>query len=262
MSATAEDAAVKPEGGILVAWLPYVVLALTIVVWTLKPVKAAFAHFIIPVHWPGLDNVVMKVAPIVAKPTAFAAVWNWDYLPATGTAILVAAFISMFIIRMPFGTWLETLWETICELRYALLTIALVVAFGQLVNYSGMSASMALAFARMGRAFPFVAPILGWIGVFLTGSDTSSNLLFGGLQKITAEQLYLNPVLTIAANSSGGVMGKMISPQSISVGTSATGLVGQEGTLYRFTLKHSLFFLLIICIITYLQAYVFPGMIP
>ncbi|MDA8443283.1 MAG: lactate permease LctP family transporter [Peptococcaceae bacterium] len=248
--------------GVFVAWLPYLVLTVTIVLWTLAPVKKILSKATIAIHWPGLDKMVYKVAPVVAKPAAIAAGYNWDILAATGTAILLAAFISMFIIKMSFGTWLKTFGETLHELRFALLTIAIVVAFGQLANFSGMSASMGLAFAKLGHFFPFVAPILGWIGVFLTGSDTSSNLLFGGLQQVTAQQIGINPVLTVAANSSGGVMGKMISPQSIAVGTSATGLVGQEGALYRFTIKHSVFFLLIVCVIVFLQAYVVPWMIP
>ncbi|AFM40781.1 L-lactate transport [Desulfosporosinus acidiphilus SJ4] len=252
----------KPNGGVVTAWMPYLILSLTIVLWNVDAVK----KFLTPIafivkKWPALDMVAVKVAPLVAKPTPIPASFSLNLLNA-GPAILVAAFISMFIIRMSFGTWLKTLGETIYELRWALLTIAIVVGLGQLFNSSGMSATLGLAFAKMGSAFPFFAPVLGWLGVFLTGSDTSSNLLFGGLQKVTAQQIGVNPVLTVAANSSGGVMGKMISPQSISVGTSATGLVGQEGALYRFTLKHSLFFLLIVMVICYVQAYFLPWMIP
>lgn len=252
----------KVNGGVVTAWMPYLILSLTIVLWNVAAVKKVLTPiaFIVK-QWPGLDMVAVKVAPLVAKPTPIAASFSLNLLNA-GPAILVAAFISMFIIRMSFGTWLKTLGETIVELRWALITIAIVVGLGQLFNSSGMSATLGLAFAKMGRVFPFFAPVLGWLGVFLTGSDTSSNLLFGGLQKVTAQQIGVNPVLTVAANSSGGVMGKMISPQSISVGTSATGLVGQEGALYRFTLKHSIFFLLIVMVITYLQAYVVPWMIP
>jgi L-lactate permease len=252
----------KPKGGVVVAWLPYLILSLTIVVWNVASVKKFLTPIALIVkHWPGLDMVAVKVAPLVAKPAPIAASFSLNLLNA-GPAILVAAFISMFIIRMSFGEWIKTLGETIYELRWALATIAIVVGLGQLFNSSGMSATLGLAFSKMGKLFPFFSPVLGWLGVFLTGSDTSSNLLFGGLQKVTAQQIGVNPVLTVAANSSGGVMGKMISPQSISVGTSATGLVGQEGALYRFTLKHSLFFLLIVMIIVYLQAYVVPWMIP
>lgn len=252
----------KPAGGVVTAWMPYLILSLCIVLWNVGAVKKVLTPIALIVkHWPGLDMVAVKVAPLVAKPTPVAASFSLNLLNA-GPAILVAAFISMFIIRMSFGTWLKTLGETIAELKWALLTIAIVVGLGQLFNSSGMSATLGLFFAKMGKIYPFFAPLLGWLGVFLTGSDTSSNLLFGGLQKVTAQQIGVNPVLTVAANSSGGVMGKMISPQSISVGTSATGLVGQEGKLYSFTLKHSLLFLFIIMCITYLQAYVVPWMIP
>lgn len=244
------------------AWSPFIVLTLMIILWTLPAVKTALGHATMTLNWPGLDKEVLKVAPIAHKPTALAAAFKLDLLAATGTAIFIAAFITKFICGQSMRDWFSTLSETLKELRYPLLTIATVVGFGQLMNYSGMSASMALALAATGVLFPFFAPLLGWIGVFLTGSDTSSNLLFGNLQQLTAQQLHLNPYLTLGANSSGGVMGKMISPQSIAVGTSATGLVGKEGELYRFTIKHSLIFLFIIAVITVLQAYVFPGMIP
>jgi len=244
------------------AWSPFIVLTLVIIAWTLGPVKKLLSHYTIMVNWPDLHKLVMKVQPIAAKPTALSAQFKFDILGATGTAILFAAFLTMFICGQTLRQWLKTFAETCYELRYPLLTIAAVVGFGQLMNFSGMSATMALALAATGVLFPFFAPVLGWIGVFLTGSDTSSNLLFGNLQQLTAQQLHINPYLTMGANSSGGVMGKMISPQSIAVGTSATGLIGREGDLYRFTIKHSLLFLLLVCILTVIQAYVFPGMIP
>ncbi|OFW82004.1 MAG: lactate permease [Alicyclobacillus sp. RIFOXYA1_FULL_53_8] len=249
-------------GAIFRSWSPFIVLTLMIILWTLPPVKALLDHATMMFNWPNLNKEIMKVAPIASKPTALAAVFKWDVLSATGTAIFIAAFITKFICGQSFSAWFKTLAETFKELRFPLLTIATVVGFGQLMNFSGMSATMALALASTGVLFPFFAPLLGWIGVFLTGSDTSSNLLFGNLQQLTAQQLNLNPYLMLGANSSGGVMGKMISPQSIAVGASATGLVGREGELYRFTIKHSLIFLLIISIITVLQAYVVPGMIP
>jgi L-lactate permease len=168
----------------------------------------------------------------------------------------------MFLVGMRFKTWLYTFWETLVELRYPLLTIFCVLGLAYIFNYSGMSVTLGLALAKTGVFFPFFAPVLGWLGVFLSGSDTSSNALFGNLQKITANQIGVNPVLTVAANSSGGVTGKMISPQSIAVATASTGLVGKEGELFRFTIKHSLFFMLIICAITLLQAYVLKWMIP
>lgn len=247
---------------ILRAWSPFILLTLMIILWTIPSFKAILSHYTIKFNFAGLHNEVLKGVPIVAKPTPIPAVYTFDILSATGTAILITAFITKFITKLSFGVWLKILGETLVQLRYPLLTIATVVGFGQLMNYSGMSASMALALASTGVLFPIFSPLLGWIGVFLTGSDTSSNLLFGNLQQLTAQQLHLNPYLTMGANSSGGVMGKMISPQSIAVGTSATGLIGREGDLYRFTIKHSLFFLSIIAAMTMLQAYVFPGMIP
>jgi lactate permease len=147
-------------------------------------------------------------------------------------------------------------------MRFPILTIAMILGLAYIMNYSGMSSSMGLALAATGVLFPFFAPILGWLGVFLTGSDTSSNALFGSLQKTTATQIGVDPALTVAANSSGGVCGKMISPQSISVATAASGLVGQEGSIFRFTLKHSIAMVLLISILTILQAYVLKAMLP
>ncbi|UOF90271.1 L-lactate permease [Fodinisporobacter ferrooxydans] len=249
-------------GEVLRAWTPYILLTVMVILWTLPGVKKALSGFTVTFKFWALHNEVLKAAPIVAKATPIPAIYTFDILAATGTSILVTAFLAKFVIGISMGDWLKTFGETLKQLKYPLTTIGLVVGFGQLMNYSGMSATMALALAHTGVLFPIFAPLLGWIGVFLTGSDTSSNLLFGGLQQLTAQQLHLNPYLTMGANSSGGVMGKMISPQSIAVGTSATGLVGKEGDLYRFTIKHSVLFLAIIAVITVLQAYVFPGMIP
>ena len=152
--------------------------------------------------------------------------------------------------------------RTCHQLRFPVLTIATILGLAYIMNYSGMSSSLGLAFTRTGFLFPFFAPIIGWLGVFLTGSDTSSNALFAGLQKTTAEALGLDPHLMVAANSSGGVTGKMISPQSISVATAATGLIGKEGDLFRFTLWHSVCMTLVVCIITFLQAYWLKWMLP
>ncbi|HHY67742.1 MAG TPA: L-lactate permease, partial [Alicyclobacillus sp.] len=194
--------------------------------------------------------------------TPMAAVWKFDWLGATGTSILIASILSMFVVGMSVGTWFKVLVRTFRQLLWPLVTIAAVLGFGHVTNYSSMSATIALALAGTGVLFPLFSPILGWLGVFLTGSDTSSNVLFGNLQKITAQQLGLNPYLMVGANSSGGVTGKMISPQSIAVGASATGLAGREGEIYRFTLKHSILFVLIVSVITMIEAYVFPGLIP
>jgi L-lactate transport len=249
-------------GTVFRAWSPYIVLTLTIVVWALPPVKALLGKATTVVPWPDLDKLVAQSAPIVSKLTPMAATWKFDVLAATGTSILVAAVLTKFICGQSWADWFRTFFENLRDLAYPLLTIASVVGFGQLFNFSGMSATIAMALATTGVLFPFFSPILGWLGVFLTGSDTSSNLLFGGLQKLTAEQLHLSPYLTMGANSAGGVMGKMISPQSIAVGTSATGLVGREGELYRFTLKHSVALIIIVALVTTMYAYVFPGAIP
>ena len=152
--------------------------------------------------------------------------------------------------------------KTLFDMRFPALTVASVLGLAYVMNASGMTNCLGLIFTKTGHWFPFIAPILGWLGVFLTGSDTSSNVLFGGLQKATAEQLGINPILTGAANTSGGVMGKMISPQSLAVATAACGMVGEEGNLFRFTLKHSLFLTFLVCVMVYLQAYYLQWMIP
>ena len=195
-------------------------------------------------------------------PTKIAAKYNFNYLSAAGTAILIAAFLSALICGVSFANVLQIAGKTLFDMRLPALTVASVLGLAYVMNASGMTNCLGLIFTKTGHWFPFLAPILGWLGVFLTGSDTSSNVLFGGLQKATAEQLGISPILTGAANTSGGVMGKMISPQSLAVATAACGMVGEEGTLFRFTLKHSLFLLFLVCVMTYLQAYYLQWMIP
>ncbi len=195
-------------------------------------------------------------------PSRLAAKFALNFMSAAGTAILIAAILSTFICGVGIGGFVEVLGKTLYDMRYPALTIASVVGLAFVMNDSGMTTSMGMAFTTAGKLFPFLSPFLGMLGVFLTGSDTSSNVLFGGLQKVTAEQLGLNPLLTCAGNSSGGVMGKMISPQSIAVACAATGLVGEEGNLFGFALKHAIFLTTIAGIIVVLQAYVVPWMIP
>jgi lactate permease len=195
-------------------------------------------------------------------PIKIAAKYNFNFMSAAGTAILIAAFLSAMICGVGFGDVAKIAGKTLFDMRFPALTVASVLGLAYIMNSSGMTNCLGLVFTKTGHWFPFLAPILGWLGVFLTGSDTSSNVLFGGLQKATAEQLGINPILTGAANTSGGVMGKMISPQSLAVATAACGMVGEEGTLFRFTLKHSLFLTFLVCIIVYLQAYYFQWMIP
>ncbi|MEX6662416.1 lactate permease LctP family transporter [Pseudomonas sp. W2-17] len=254
-------------GTIIKAWSPFLILTVVVTIWTLKPFKALFAAggplqaltMNFPV--PHLDQLVMKMAPIVANPTAMPAVYKFDLLAASGSAILISAILAMIVLRITPKTGLVTFKGTLIELRWAIVSIGMVLAFAFVMNYSGMSSTLALVLAGTGSAFPFFSPFLGWLGVFLTGSDTSSNALFGSLQATTAHQLGVSDVLMVAANSSGGVTGKMISPQSIAVACAATGLVGKESDLFRFTLKHSIFFATIVGCITYAQAYWFTGML-
>lgn len=195
-------------------------------------------------------------------PIKIPAKYTFNFMSAAGTAILIASLLSAMICGVGIADVLKIAGKTIFDMRFPALTVACVLGLAYVMNASGMTNCLGLIFTKTGHWFPFLAPILGWLGVFLTGSDTSSNVLFGGLQKATAEQLGINPILTGAANTSGGVMGKMISPQSLAVATAACGMVGQEGTLFRFTLKHSLFLTFLVCIIVYLQAYYLQWMIP
>ncbi|MDN2677143.1 lactate permease LctP family transporter [Janthinobacterium sp. SUN033] len=250
------------------AWAPFGLLTAIVTVWSLPGFKSLFAaggalsSLVVKIHVPYLDKLVIKTMPIVAEPKAYDAVFKLDLLSAVGTAILLTAVLSMWMLRMKPRDGIKAFVETLVELRRPVLSIGLVLAFAFVANYSGMSSTLALLLAGSGAAFPFFSPFLGWLGVFLTGSDTSSNALFCSLQNTTAHQIGVSDTLLVAANTTGGVTGKMISPQSIAVACAATGLVGKESDLFRFTLKHSLLFAVIIGIITMLQAYVFTGMIP
>jgi lactate permease len=195
-------------------------------------------------------------------PIKLAAKYKFNFWSAAGTAILIAAFLSALLCGVGMGDTFRIAGKTLYDMRFPAITVASVLGLAYVMNTSGMTNCLGLAFTKTGHWFPFLAPFLGWLGVFLTGSDTSSNVLFGGLQKATAEQLGLNPILTGAANTSGGVMGKMISPQSLAVATAACGMVGEEGTLFRFTLKHSIFLTVVVGVIVYLQAYYLQWMIP
>lgn len=254
-------------GEIFKAWSPFLILTVLVTIWTLKPFKAAFASGGAMYDWvfnfaiPHLDQLVIKTAPIVVNATPMPAVFKLDPISATGTAIFLSALLSMLVLKIDIKTGLTTFKETLYELRWPILSIGMVLAFAFVTNYSGMSSTMALVLAGTGAAFPFFSPFLGWLGVFLTGSDTSSNALFSSLQATTAHQIGVSDTLLVAANTSGGVTGKMISPQSIAVACAATGLVGKESDLFRFTLKHSLFFATIVGLITLVQAYWLTGML-
>ncbi|KXG43376.1 L-lactate permease, partial [Tepidibacillus decaturensis] len=247
---------------IVKAWSSFLLLTGFIIIWGIPSIKDVLSLSNIQFNIPGLHEAVIKTTPIVTQDTPYAATFKFDWLAAAGTAILFAALVSKFVVGMKFGDWIKTFGETVKELIFPLITIASVLGLAYVYNYSGMSATLGLALSKTGHLFPFFAPILGWLGVFLTGSDTSANALFGNLQKITANQIGVDPILTVAANSSGGVTGKMISPQSIAVATASTGLIGKEGDLFRFTLKHSVMFVIIVGIMTYIQAYFLTWMIP
>lgn len=255
-------------GKIFKAWSPFIILTVMVTIWSLKPFKAMFGKDGMLESWvfkfsiPYLDKLVTKMPPIVAEAKPYEAMYKFDWFSATGTAILIAAIITLFVLRMKPLEGLRTFGETISELKRPIYTIGMVLAFAFIANYSGLSATLALLLAGTGAMFTFFSPFLGWLGVFLTGSDTSSNALFCSLQANTAHQIGVQDTLLVAANTTGGVTGKMISPQSIAVACAATGLVGRESDLFRFTLKHSLMFATIVGIITTLQAYVFPWMIP
>ena len=248
-------------GRIARAWGPFLILTALVTLWSLKPFKALFAkggaleHWVLKFHVPYLDHLVIKTAPIVAADKPYEALYKLDLLSAVGTAIFVAALLSIVLLRFRPAQAAAAFGETLAELKRPILSIGMVLAFAFVANYSGMSSTLALCLANTGKAFPFFSPFLGWLGVFLTGSDTSSNALFSALQASTAHQLGVSDILLVAANTTGGVTGKMISPQSIAVACAAVGLVGKEADLFRFTLKHSLIFCSLVGAMTYAMAY-------
>ena len=255
-------------GQIFKAWSPFMILTAMVTLWSIKPFKSLFAKdgvlhdWVIAIKVPYLHQLVQKMPPVVGKPTDYDAIFKFDWFSATGTAIIFAAIISIVVLKMRPAAAVATFAETVKELKTPIYSIGMVLSFAFIANYSGMSATLALALAHTGQAFTFFSPFLGWMGVFLTGSDTSANALFSALQATTAHQIGVPDVLLVAANTSGGVTGKMISPQSIAIACAAVGLVGKESDLFRFTVKHSIAFTVMIGIIITLQAYVFPWMIP
>ncbi len=244
---------------IIMAWVPWIVLSVILGFWGTKWFKDIVDPiFIWKYEVPGLHNLIMKVPPVVDKPVAEKAVFAFTYMSYTGTGVLLAAIISGFIMRFSPLRLIMVYLETIWVLRYSLITIVAMLALGVLTGYSGIDATLGLAFAGTGILYPFFGTLLGWLGVALTGSDTASNVLFGNLQKITAEQLGLNGVLMASANSSGGVMGKMIDAQSIVVASTATGYFGQESKILRFVFWHSIILACLVGGLVMLQAYVPP----
>ena len=248
-----DENAVHPKHSlkeVLVAWSPFVVLTLVIFIWTMKSSKAFFKTIALNPKVPVIHNNI--ISSVSGK--EIAAVFKLDLVGSIGTAILVAALISKFIIKISWKDAGATFVQTFKEVKIALLTISFVVGFAYIMNASGMSNTLGYALAATGGAFKVLSPALGWIGVFITGSDTSANLLFAKLQQVTASKVGMDPLLAVAANASGGVVGKMISPQSIAVAAAAVGLVGREPELLKFTVKHSFILLIIVCGIIALQS--------
>lgn len=244
-------------GQVFRAWAPFIILSVFVAAWGVKSIKEVLDYYtLVKIPIPELHNMVIRGG----KPMA--AVYAFNILSAAGTAILFAGLFSIPVMGASIKTAAEVFGQTMKTLRWPILTISTILGFAYIMNFSGMAITLGNAFATTGAVFPFFAAFLGWLGVFMTGSDTSSNALFGKLQEVTATQIGVDPVVTVAANSSGGVCGKMISPQSLSVATAATGLVGQEGDIFRFTLKHSLILTAVIGAMTYLQAYYLTWMIP
>jgi lactate permease len=263
---------------VFVAWLPYLLLGTIVLIQGGADVKAALNRFtngLLPASVPrsptllngllvpGLHNLIERVPPVVAKPTPYAAVFEWNWLSASGTAVFLAAVVSALLLGVGPARFGRLYAATMKQLAFTITTVALMLGLAYLMNYSGMTSTLGLALAATGPAFPFFSAVLGWMGVFLTGSDTSTNALFGNLQVVTANALHLNPILMAAVNSAAGVMGKMISIQSIAVAVAATGLtLADEGKLFRFTVKHSVFLMTVVGVLSMLFAYVFSAYVP
>jgi lactate permease len=236
-------------------WMPWLIVTAIVIVWTYLKVATVGQQAI---HWPGLDKAV-SITLYHDKP--YAAVWNFQPL-GTGTAILLAAIITALLVRLSPGEFFQCAVRTIRQIWQAVATVMLIVALAYVMNYSGLAYTLGMAVASTGHAFILFSPFLGWIAVFLSGSDTSGNALFGNLQVVAARQLHLNPLLFAATNSSGGVLGKMISPQNIATGVSVTDLKGKEGAVLARTFVHSIVLTLMLVVIVIVQQYLLPGMIP
>jgi lactate permease len=244
-------------GQVFRAWTPFVILSIFVGAWGVKPVKAALDQFsLFKLAIPGLDGMVIRAG----KPMS--AAFSFSTLSAAGTAILLAALFSLPVMRASPRVALQVFGQTLKSLKFPIVSISFILGFAYIMNFAGMANALGNAFAATGGAFPFVAPFLGWLGVLMTGSDTSTNALFGKLQEVTATKLGVDPVITVAANTSGGVCGKMISPQSLAVATAAVGLVGKESDLFRFTLKHSILLTFVIAVLCYLQSNLLAFMVP
>ena len=268
-----------PAGQIAKAWLPFAILSLIVLAWGLPRIKLAMNKATTPSFavvmpdgklrtgppgwdWPYLHAKVFRTVPVVQDPAPETARFDFNWLTATGSACFLAALVSGLLLGLKPAKLFQIFGRTLVRLRFAIVAMTCMLGLGYVTRYSGMDAVLGLAFTRTGWFFPFFGAFIGWLGVALTGSDTSSNVLFGGLQKITSQQLNLSPILMCATNSAGGVMGKMIDAQSICIATAATNQVGQEGSIFRFVFWHSVALASIVGVIVMLYAYVFPQFIP
>jgi lactate permease len=246
-------------GQVIKAWTPWIILSVLVFIWGLPEFKKYMdGLFVYKYSIPGLHNLIERVPPVVAKPHPEAAVYNFNLLSATGTGILLAAIISGLFMGYGFKGLVRVYGQTLYTVRYSILTIAAMLSLGFVTRYSGVDATLGLTFAMTGMFYPFFGTMLGWLGVALTGSDTSSNVLFGSLQRITAEQIGISPELMASANSTGGVMGKMIDAQSIVVASTATQWYGHEGDILRYVFFHSIALAALVGVLVFLQAYVPP----
>jgi lactate permease len=268
-----------PFGTVAKAWMPFAVLSVFVLAWGLPSVKLAMNKATTPSfivlqadgkvrpgnpgwNWPYLHNAITRAAPVVSKPTPEQARYDFNWLSATGSGCFLAAIASGFLLGVGPLRLMKIFWRTLVRMRLAMIAISFMLGLGYVTRYSGLDAVLGLAFTRTGWLYPFFGTFLGWLGVALTGSDTSSNALFGSLQRITSQQLGIDPILMCAANSAGGVMGKMVDAQSITIATSATEQVGNEGIIFRFVFWHSIALGSIVGVIVMLYAYVFPHFVP
>ena len=239
------------------AWLPYILLVVFVLLWGFKPWQAILNSVSFTFHWPALHNLVQRMPPVIPRPAPYAAVFNMNWLAASGTSCMFATMLSALVLKVPLSAFLRLIVSVTRQLMLPTLTVTSVLAMAFLMNYCGATGTLGLAFSATGALFPFFSALLGWLGVFLTGSDTSSNALFGSLQVVTADRLGLSPVLMAATNSSGGVLGKMISLQTIAVAAAATGMsVPDQARLFRFTLKHSILLAGVVGCLAMLYTYV------
>ena len=265
-------------GATLYSWSPFIIIVALFLIVQIAPIKDTVGAIqtainfpsaeisdttgLPTVPWPGLNGYIEQTPPVVSEPTPYDATFSTNWLSAAGTLILIADLIALAVLRVGPGRAIRIYGQSLNQLKWAILTIASILGLAYLLNYAGVTYTLGLTLAATGFLFPFFASFIGWLGVALTGSDTSSNALFANLQKVTAQQIGVSPILTVGANSSGGVLGKMISPQNLAVGTSATGLQGKEGDLLRLVLKWSIGLTIVMAILVTLQAYVFKFMIP